>query len=339
MPEQEAAPPTPPEEAAPPTPPKGAPDDRRLLIRFPSQPANIVHPLSDLAKAALGCGGNEATLPTDVELIAALVNVLTHGELLWRSKSSPSSARYVVKCGDGLVIKCVGNNTQEFTEYTSMQFLAKHKPQMPIPRPHGLIISGSLAFIFMTYMPGSTLAEIWNTLDRHQKMKLSDEINGFFLDLRQLECPPGNPLGGVEGEGCKDARRNIKLSDRPIYTGQQLWNFMYSDPCCRSEIYIKFLRDLTQPFQCDRCVFTHGDVHPTNIMVERRSEDGQFHLKGVIDWERSGFYPEDFECIKVTNNLATNEINDWYLYLPACIAPSTHPLRWLADARWDIFVA
>lgn len=305
-----------------------------LPVALPSSPADIVHPLSDTVKNILNLPDNTAVIPGS-EVTKALVRVLKDGEMIWRAESS--SDRYVVKCGAKIIAKCVDNN-QDFTEYTSMQFLEIHRPQIPAPRPLGLITSGNLAYVFMSFVPGTTLAEIWPTLDQAQKKLLSNEISAIFLDLRQLECPEGTPLGGVGDEGCKDVRRNAKKSDRPIYTSAEFWEFQYSRAYCGSQIYLQFLHNLTSPFRSSKCVFTHGDVHPTNIMVQR-NDCGEYHISGVIDWERSGFYPEDFECTKITNCLATDETDDWYLNLPLCISPSTHASRWLSDSKWDVFVA
>ncbi len=310
------------------------PSQSDISIALPSDPAKIIHPLSVVAKALLHLPEDMSAIPGS-STTTALARLLQSSEVLWRAQSS--SDRYVVKCDAGIVVKCV-HNRGDFTEYTSMQYLETHKPQIRAPRPHGLILSGNFAYIFMSLIPGSTLAEVWDSLNESQKTLLKDEINSFFLDLRQLECPERTPLGGVGGEGCKDVRRNTKRCNRPLYTARQFWEFQYSEPHCRSQIYLQFLRNLTRPHQSGKCVFTHGDVHPLNIMVERNNS-GEYHITGLVDWERSGFYPEDFECTKITNCLATDEINDWYLYLPACISPMTYNSRWLSDSMWDVFVA
>jgi hypothetical protein len=36
---------------------------------------------------------------------------------------------------------------------------------------------------------------------------------------------------------------------------------------------------------------THGDLVPTNIMVDRAGEDGSFQLKGLIDWAEAEYLP------------------------------------------------
>ncbi|EGD87049.1 hypothetical protein H112_05570 [Trichophyton rubrum D6] len=61
-----------------------------------------------------------------------------------------------------------------------------------------------------------------------------------------------------------------------------------------------------------QCVFTHGDLRPDNITVEP-SDDYQFRVTGLLDWEYSGFYPEYYELIRSTNGLSPSVDNDWYL--------------------------
>ncbi|EPE07127.1 serine threonine protein kinase [Ophiostoma piceae UAMH 11346] len=40
-------------------------------------------------------------------------------------------------------------------------------------------------------------------------------------------------------------------------------------------------------------VFTHGDLHPTNILLARR--EGKVWVSGLIDWECAGWYPDYWE--------------------------------------------
>ena len=101
-----------------------------------------------------------------------------------------------------------------------------------------------------------------------------------------------------------------------------------------SPVFLDFLQRVTVPLRASRCVFTYGDLRMDNIIVHRQN-DQDYCISGIIDWEMGGFYPEDFECTKITNTLATNEASDWYLHLPYCVSPERHPGRWLADHAWD----
>ncbi|KAI9674971.1 MAG: hypothetical protein M1817_001377 [Caeruleum heppii] len=278
-------------------------------IRFPEDPATIVHRLSDTVRTILGTHSDGADLDQGPELTKALTQTLRQSEIIWQSLSS--SNRYVAKCSPEVVVKPIDSRS-DYTEYTTIQFLELHKPQLPIPRPHGLIVVANTAFLFMSFVPGVTLSSIWPELHQTQKLSISNELDRLFYELRQLSCPDGMPLGGVAGEGCKDTRRHTKISEVPCYTSSDFWNFQYLEARSGSQLYLEFLRRLTSPFQAQHCVFTHGDIRTENIIVQL-GDDGDYQVSGLIDWEMSGFYPEHFECTKVTNTLAMYDTDDWYL--------------------------
>lgn len=86
-------------------------------------------------------------------------------------------------------------------------------------------------------------------------------------------------------------------------------------------------------------VFTHGDVRIDNIMVKKNPDiKGHCFVTGIIDWEDSGFYPAYYECTALTRTLSLVDEDDWYLYLPGSISPSSFPVRWLIDRLWGIHV-
>ena len=114
-------------------------------------------------------------------------------------------------------------------------------------------------------------------------------------------------------------------------------NFIFSNPRFGGSVYIAVLRGLLVR-HTSNYVFTHGDVRPANIMVCHDS-DGNYLVTGLLDWEKSGFYPDDFECIQAASTMSTSETDDWFLHLPECIAPRTHPTAWLLDRLWDKHVA
>lgn len=182
--------------------------------------------------------------------------------------------------------------------------------------------------------PVNPLTKALPQLQLFQKEAISKKLDDIFSDLRQMQRPDEFALGGVAGEGCKDTRRSTRISKTPLYTSAELWNFQYSHAPVGSKTYLEFLRRLTSPFLAQKCVFTHGDLRPANILVQPDSH-GNFEVTGIIDWEMSGFYPEDHECVKITNTLATNEIDDWFLHLRSCISPVKFPERWLSDFAWD----
>lgn len=81
-----------------------------------------------------------------------------------------------------------------------------------------------------------------------------------------------------------------------------------------------------------------GDLRPENITVQYDNHN-KYLISGILDWEKSGFYPDYFESTKATSNMSTSDTNDWYLYLPRCASPTRHPSPWLVDRIWDIHIA
>lgn len=99
-------------------------------------------------------------------LTMALGKVLMASEVLWQSE--PNQTRYVAKCSSEIVVKSI-RLPCDFTEYTSLQYLELNKPNLPVPRPHGIITAGKSAFLFMSYVPGVPLSRVWPELKPEQK--------------------------------------------------------------------------------------------------------------------------------------------------------------------------
>ncbi|KAK6345787.1 hypothetical protein TWF730_010130 [Orbilia blumenaviensis] len=297
-------------------------------FRLPEGEARIIYPLSGQVKTFLNIGSDVSQT-----LLESLTRVIKNGEVLFCTDNARS--KYVVKCSEDIVVKSatLDNN---FTEYTTLQYLQEHRSTIPAPRPHGFIVSGGYTYLFMSYIPGVTLDKVWPALSDLNKSAIQQNLNDIFLNLRQIPHPHGSPLGGVAGEGCKDTRRHTRIS-QAIYTSEEFWDFQYLIASASGKTYFDFLNRLTKPHRANEIVFSHGDVRDENIIVQ--DCDGRYIVSGLIDWEMSGFYPADFECTKLTNVLGWDENKDWVLYLPPCISPERYPIRWLADVVWDPHVA
>ncbi|KJX92981.1 hypothetical protein TI39_contig4472g00002 [Zymoseptoria brevis] len=234
-----------------------------------------------------------------------------------------------------MIVKAISE--PDSTEYSTLQFLEARSPTIPAPRPHGVISIGNTWYMFMDLVPGVNLETVWPSLTEPQKEAISRNLNILLQQLRSVPFEPGTPLGGVGGQGCKDFRRHIRTSDAPIYSTEQLWDFMYGNARKKDTVYGNFLRKQTFPPRKQNIFFIHGDFRPANIMVDH-SDEASIQITGLIDWEMSGFYPEDMECIKATNNLSSLDCDEWYLHLPELIDPRHHLKSWHADWLWDPYV-
>lgn len=287
-------------------------DIRMLLNRGCS--VEVMYPLSSSIRDIIAPYHHS---PKGNDLFHGVMGILAASEVIHRGPIP--TLRTVFRCSPNAVVKVIFD-AEDYTEYTMLQFLDEHAPDLPAPKPLGVLRIGRLSLIFASYLPGQRLTEVWPHLGVQEKGSMMAELELILYKLRSINCPPNQPLGGVAGEGCKDLRRHVRRNSSPIYTAADHDNFLFSNVRFGSDIYITLLRSLATDGAGEICL-CHGDIRPDNILVQQ-GEDGIYTLCGLVDWEFSGFYPSHYESTKATNCLGTNETSDWYGYLPPCISPS-----------------
>ncbi|KAI1147154.1 kinase-like domain-containing protein [Nemania diffusa] len=209
-----------------------------------------------------------------------------------------SNLRGRVCCGlpntDELIAKVAARGNSSITKHHSLEYLQEHLPHFPVPRPHGVLR--------------------WDNFDLFQKKAIGSQIRDLLLQLRSLAAPD-IPLSDVKGDGCLDRRRFARTSSGPIMDAERFEDFITVDYRNSSGVYAQMVRELGS--SSTKCVFTHGDLRPANIMVD------------TGHW--LGFYPEYWESVKKTNNLMPKGNWDWYKYLAASVSDQ----QWLIDRVRD----
>lgn len=111
----------------------------------------------------------------------------------------------------------------------------------------------------MAHKPSMVLGGFWDTLHSNQKASVRDQLNTILTDVRSLPCPNGKALGGVVGEGCKVARRQVLRSEKNEKTVAEFEDFLFSSPRPGGLVFVDFLRQLSShPPSAPKIVFTHG---------------------------------------------------------------------------------
>ncbi|KAF9891441.1 hypothetical protein FE257_003907 [Aspergillus nanangensis] len=292
----------------------------------PAKTASIIYPLSSQVSGLFN-SLEETSLATSLKNL--ILKSDTISELRIRTGA-------ILKCSDHIVIKIFPSG-QDLTEYHNLQYLAESVPDLPIPKPHGLILLGPIGAMFMSYVPGITLKEVWSDLSHEGKQSIQKELDNIFSRLRNLRQEDGPQLGGVREEGVKDFRIMDGLAYKGITSARAFDQLQFSAEHRASPCYVQLLRSfLTEDNKSlHGSVFTHADLKKSNIMVqEDPSRAGFYIVTGVIDWEDSGFYPEYYECTTLSDGQSIDFDDDWYLYTPPCISPLQFPVRWLVDRLW-----
>lgn len=277
----------------------------------------------------------QALLPIDFSS-QDINNLLETSDIVFKSEFG--ACLTILRVSESISVK-ISARTSAPTEIRSLLYLQKNLPHFLAPTPHGLLRIGKYYLLFMEFIPGISLEKAWPELNDSQKAELITQLDTSLSALRSLPHPPDTPLGppdtplaSFEGYGCSDLRRFLRISDQSIMTSEQFDDFIFSGITKRSFSYVQFLRSL-KPTRVAPCVFTHGDIRPANIMV--RHEDSAWKIVSFVDWESSGFYPEHWESVKMTNNLCAAIPEEWYAYLSRSLVFRQCPIDWLVDRLID----
>lgn len=127
-------------------------------------------------------------------------------------------------------------------------------------------------------------------MSTEQRRDIARQLREIVEAMRSV-APPRDLIGACDGTEIRDTR---------LY-------FTYHAPPCRdekafNEFLLSSLYEQTPPLLREafsrrlrtnhRVVLSHCDLTPRNILVQ----DGK--IKGLVDWEDSGWYPEYWEYVK-----------------------------------------
>lgn len=119
----------------------------------------VVFPLSESVQNLLGVSTHDITTQSQF-LSINLATTIESSQFIWRSKACSGHA--VVRCGADIVAKVP--SLDYHTQHTSVRYLARHTPHIPMPKPLGLMVSNTTSYISMSFVPGITVDRIWSEL-------------------------------------------------------------------------------------------------------------------------------------------------------------------------------
>lgn len=194
---------------------------------------------------------------------------------------------------DGKTVVKMGEYTRE-TETKTMEFVRRNTT-IPVPEVYNVYKDESTGFvcIVMEFVPGTRLDEAWPSLSEGDKKSVIQQLRGYFDQLRQIK---GSFIGGIDGSGCDEQLFPDDSSFWGPYKDEGefnqalvgAWSANYAD-----DPFIRLLSQMQASIMKDHdIVMTHNDFAPRNILF-----DG-LKVVAIVDWQRSGFYPEYWEYCK-----------------------------------------
>ncbi|CCF38682.1 phosphotransferase [Colletotrichum higginsianum] len=175
---------------------------------------------------------------------------------------------------------------------------------IPAPSVHDVqATSDGQGRIRMDYIQGQSLDKLWPDMSAEKRKDMARQLREIVVTMRSV-APPPNLIGACDGTEIRDTR---------------LYNTYHSPPCRDEAAFNDFLLSglyesvpplLREAFSRrlrtnHRVVLSHCDLAPRNILVQ----EGK--IKGLVDWEDSGWYPEYWEYVKFFQRAADKEWKEY----------------------------
>lgn len=205
--------------------------------------------------------------------------------------------RFAVKMGYGVPL----------VEAETMKFLAANS-KVPVPKVLAAFKDPDTGknYIIMEYVPGDTLEKLLPSLNPTEKATICKLIKDAITELRSI--PAADYFGMLNHQPYLDgvfytSPLDPKISGPFATEGDVNSAILEILRQTESEHYVRLIQNMIDmTLKNHHNVFTHGDLQPKNIMVERVG-DGDKHSQfkiTLVDWENAGWYPEFWEFTNAT---------------------------------------
>ena len=253
--------------------------------------------------------------------------------------SHKDSSTKVVRLGSNVVVKY--GTTVNPSEGETMKYVSQHC-NIRIPKVLAIFSDYDIHlgkevkehFIVMELIPGQTLESAWTSLTLDERIEIGEQVRVALSNIRSL-IPP-DYLGGINESRFVDGIFWTKPLDPAICGPFKNEVALNEGMICRigqltDEPHTVLIRSMVCQILTDHCtVFTHGDIQPKNIMVERinKVDDGNARFKvALIDFELSGWYPEYWEY--ATAVFAARWQPQWHELMQKASILESYPLPYL----------
>ncbi|CAG7965469.1 unnamed protein product [Penicillium nalgiovense] len=248
-------------------------------------------------------------LPTiaDIEASTDVLSIRTNAIKVVRVKE-----RFAVKIGYSIPP----------LEAENMKFVAANS-KVPVPKVHANFIDPETQkrYVVMDFVPGTDLQKLLPSLTPTEKTTISQRIRQAVNELRTIPSPGyfGNLNCTPYTDGVLSTPDNNPVISGPFKDQKQMnQGILERLGQMQSPHYIRLLKEMVNcTLKNHRIVFTHGDLQPKNIIVERRGvcDNGDADFKvTLIDWNLSGWYPEFWDFCNST--LYCQMKPDWLELIP-----------------------
>lgn len=232
-------------------------------------------------------------------------------------------ARVVVKCprenGQGFVAKKVAWYEADLESEAYMLKYAVEVAGVNAPRFHRVYLQGEAKVMVTDYDLGERLDTVWHTLSDANKISIKRELQEQIRRMRRCTMSligRVNLAGDIDGsitfpDPChpsKDTNCTAFASEKD-FDAHKIAEVREDDSMAAVELEEK-IEQLSGSYT-EKFVLTHGDLNARNIHVVETApndagnpENRRWRLSSILDWEKSGFFPEYMEYAIARNSIS-----------------------------------
>ncbi|ORY10470.1 kinase-like domain-containing protein [Clohesyomyces aquaticus] len=195
-----------------------------------------------------------------------------------------------------------------------------------------------VTYIVMQYIPGTTLLNMWGSLDHDRKTAIARTLRTYFDELRQVQHPgyfgniaSGPPLDDMFSatQGAQEVTTSFATEDGLIDCILRIYSLETGERMAHKTRYYKHVLPTVLRGN-DYPVFTHNDFQRKNVMVQ---PDG---TPFIIDWEFASWYPTYWEYSTATFcNGGWND--DWHDYVRIALDEYPNQALWLSSLKTEMW--
>ncbi|KAK6533922.1 hypothetical protein TWF281_005266 [Arthrobotrys megalospora] len=199
--------------------------------------------------------------------------------------------------------------------------LLRSTTSIPVPQVHEFYEKNDMGFLRMSKIEGTSLANIWGKLPQEQKDKLISQLRGY---IQQWQGLTSDYFGAISGRPCEDgffthwspsSKKILKygpFASRREYNAGLVEALSNSRPTGVTDIFPEDLAQRISALQGEEKVFSHGDIHPGNILI-----DDDAVITGIVDWEMASFSTKDRDYFEARHR-ARDE--SWAAAIDSCFS-------------------
>ncbi|KAL1856422.1 hypothetical protein VTK73DRAFT_8288 [Phialemonium thermophilum] len=196
---------------------------------------------------------------------------------------------YTTARGDALAIKVKPPDALDRSEGDMMHYASENGILAPRVRGvYDIVTTKPIARVLVSArVSGVPLSEVWTTLSEPERITIKAELRSQLACIRACKQPFIGRIG-------RQHTRNVYDRIPQTYCGPfsderefDRWCIarLKGGPLVRWRWQLFLDRERHRNPGPGEFVLTHGDLSPRNILVHNG------HLSGILDWEKSGFFP------------------------------------------------